>query len=383
MRLVELVDNDVFIEVDYKGREWVNPSTGEIHPVYDLREERAWRHLDLLQYKTYIVCRVPRVKINGKVKTIDTPWARDLDRHTIWFESFVIDVLLATKNQTKTANLLRMGFNQVNRIMHRAVQFGLETRDLDGITDLSIDEKSFRSGRNYVTVLSDPKNGRILEVTEERTAEAARLAFANTFNLTQLDQIKTVSLDMWQAYMTASEFACPNAVLCHDKFHLVQHMNKAVDMVRREETKTNEELKGTRYLWLKDHSKLTENQQAKYQSIKDINYQTSIAWRFKENLRDCIQMKGESSAMYFLKWLREAEKNSLKPIEKVAKMFRKHLKGIINALVRDKSNAMAERLNGKIQELKLTAKGYKTYENFRSAILFFNGKLNLKPQGSW
>ena len=44
---------------------------------------------------------------------------------------------------------------------------------------------------------------------------------------------------------------------------------------------------------------------------------------------------------------------------------------------------MAERFNGKIQEIKLCAKGYKTYEKFKSAILFFNGKLDLKPQGSW
>jgi transposase len=40
---------------------------------------------------------------------------------------------------------------------------------------------------------------------------------------------------------------------------------------------------------------------------------------------------------------------------------------------------MAERLNGKIQEVKSTARGYKTFENFRSAILFFNGGLSLYP----
>ncbi|WP_368667549.1 hypothetical protein [Ancylomarina sp. 16SWW S1-10-2] len=40
---------------------------------------------------------------------------------------------------------------------------------------------------------------------------------------------------------------------------------------------------------------------------------------------------------------------------------------------------MAERLNGKIQELKLTARGYRTFSNFRSAILFFYGGLSLYP----
>ncbi len=52
-------------------------------------------------------------------------------------------------------------------------------------------------------------------------------------------------------------------------------------------------------------------------------------------------------------------------------MFEKHLSGVINALITEYSNAMAERLNGKIQELKSIGKGYRTFKNFRSAILFF------------
>ena len=52
---------------------------------------------------------------------------------------------------------------------------------------------------------------------------------------------------------------------------------------------------------------------------------------------------------------------------KVAKMFYNQLKGVCNA--------MAERLNGKIQEIKTVARGYRTFKNFRSTILFFHGGL--------
>ena len=65
--------------------------------------------------------------------------------------------------------------------------------------------------------------------------------------------------------------------------------------------------------------------------------------------------------------------------EQVAKMFNNHLKGVCNAMVESFSNAMAKRLNGKIQEIKTVARGYRTFKNFRSAILFFNGGLQLKP----
>ena len=60
-------------------------------------------------------------------------------------------------------------------------------------------------------------------------------------------------------------------------------------------------------------------------------------------------------------------------------MFNNHIKGVVNALLMNLNNAMAERLNGKIQELKTIGKGYRTFTNFRSAILFFHGGLNLYP----
>jgi len=61
-------------------------------------------------------------------------------------------------------------------------------------------------------------------------------------------------------------------------------------------------------------------------------------------------------------------------------MFNNHLEGVCNALVERFSNAMAERLNGKIQEVKSVGRGYRTFKNFRSAILFFHGGLSLYPQ---
>jgi len=73
-------------------------------------------------------------------------------------------------------------------------------------------------------------------------------------------------------------------------------------------------------------------------------------------------------------------KTNIKEVIKVAKMFNQHLDGVCNALVETFSNAMAERLNGKIQEVKSTGREYRTFKNFRSAILFFNGGLNLYPQ---
>jgi transposase len=296
----------------------------------------------------------------------------------------VIDLLQATKNQTKTASLMRMGFNQVNYIMHKSVERGLERRgSLGEVKHISIDEKSFKRGHDYVTVLSNPETGAILNVSHGRKKEDAKSVINETFSSEQKQKIETVSTDMWEAYINTVKEELPKSKLCHDKFHLVKYLNEAVDIVRRRETKKQDDLRHTRYIWLKDKANLTENQRLKFEAINNTNYETARAWRIKENFRDIIfnQPFNEAFAL-FLRWLTDALNSKINPVIKVAEMFKRHAIAIINAMVLNRNNAMAERLNGKIQEIKLSAKGYRTFENFRTAILFFHGKLKLYPQES-
>ena len=140
---------------------------------YDLRENRRWRDLDTLQFKTFINCRIPRVKTPSGVKTIDVPWAGGFERHSYLFECLVIDLLKANQNQTATSRLLRTGFNVINRIIHLSVKRGIQRRG-KGLTlpNYSLDEKSFRKGYNYVSVLSSPAAGVVVDVVENRDKKA-------------------------------------------------------------------------------------------------------------------------------------------------------------------------------------------------------------------
>jgi transposase len=84
------VDDDieeVRVLIVYAKNKAEDPVTKEICSIYDHREERSWRHLDTMQYKTYIKCNIPRVKNSlGIVNTILVPWADKLDRHTYLLE---------------------------------------------------------------------------------------------------------------------------------------------------------------------------------------------------------------------------------------------------------------------------------------------------------
>jgi transposase len=356
--------------------------TGEFCKIYDYAPMREWRHLDTMQYKTYIRCQLPRIITSAKkVKTVQPNWASGYERHTYLFEHAVIDMLKASKNQTKTAQLMRCGFNVVNRIMHLSVKRGMERRNYSGLTfdHLSIDEKSFKKGHSYITVLSHPTSGCVLDVEEERTKQACKKLLSNTLTTEQLNKVSAISMDMWKPFIQTAEEVLPNASIVHDRFHLVKYLNEAIDKVRRREVKHHQELKNSRYALLKNPENLTDRQRIHFEAIADANYEVSIAWQVRENFKELYSKGKVLATLSFWEWANDAIDRNIKEIDKVVEMFINHLSGVVNALLINLSNAMAERLNGKIQELKTIGRGYRTFTNFRNAILFFNGGLNLYP----
>lgn len=337
-----------------------------------------------MHYKSYIRCRIPRVKNkDGKVKQIAVGWANKHDRHTYHFEIKVIDLLQATKNQTKTAEFMNCSFRLVNRILHRCTERGMARRDTSKAPfgHISIDEKSFKHGQSYITVVSHPKSGVILDVGEERDTVSTEKLLRKVFTQEQLNAINTVSIDMWKPYINAIENAVPNAEVVHDKFHLIKYLNESIDKIRRREVKDNEVLKGSRYALLKNEVNLTKAQREKYEIIKGSNFQVSQAMYIRENFKAIFECYNEErGALELLKnWAQDSFMKGIKEVNKVILMFLNHSRGVVNALISNLNNAMAERLNGKIQEIKISGRGYRKFKNFRSAILFFHGGLNLYP----
>ncbi|MFB6305626.1 MAG: transposase [Flavobacteriales bacterium] len=80
-----------------------------------------------------------------------------------------------------------------------------------------------------------------------------------------------------------------------------------------------------------------------------------------------------------MNWIKSSLDKGIKEISKVVKMFDEHLSGVVNAIITSFNNAVAERLNGKLQEIKIVGRGYRRFENFRNAVLFFHSGLDLYP----
>lgn len=352
----------------------------------DHAPERQWRHLDTMQFETILVARVPRTNCaKCGVKTSEVPWAEPHGRFTLMFEAFAIRVLQAASSIEQARLLLKLHWDSMQRIMDRAVERGLLKRNLDDIPHVGIDEKSFGRGHDYVSVLTDIQGSRVLEVVPGRDEQAADQLW-KTLSDEQQGQVEAVAMDMWQAFENSAVSHVPQAEIVHDRFHISKHLNEAVDQVRRQEHKTLKQsgdttLTGTKQLWLFNPENLNEDQWAEFEVLKEIELKTSRAWAIREQFRWFWEYRYAGNAQkFFAKWYQWAARCQLAPIKKVAKMLHRRLDHILTWFRHRISNGPAEGFNSRIQSLKSAARGFRNFDNYRTRILFFCGKLQLLTQ---
>ena len=168
-------------------------------------------------------------------------------------------------------------------------------------------------------------------------------------------------------------------MLVHDKFHVVRYLTDAIDQTRRREARAEPILlKKARYAVLKRLDKMTEKQREKFDKINDANIRTAKAWRMRENFLELYECNSkEEATAFFNRWYENVVHSNIIHMKKAAKTLKKHLDGITNQIGTQISNARAEQNNNKIARLQRAAYGYRNVQNLRTAILFFNGQLDL------
>ena len=373
------------LPLEFVGDHVVCPECGAACSMKDHATERSWRHLDAMQFQTILTARVPRCSCETcGVKTIAVPWADKHSRFTLLFEAFAIDVLQASQSIQSAALLLGIDWSTAQAIMKRAVGRGLERRSLDKVRHVGIDEKSFGKGQDYVSVMTDIDQSRVLEVTPDRTTESADELW-KTLSRKQRRKVKAVCMDMWQAYETSTETNAPNALIVHDRFHIAKYLNEAVDKVRsaehRELQQTGDDrLKGMRQTLLFNPENLSDEKNDEIAALRRSTLATGRAWSIKEMFRFFWQeLDAVGGRAFFDSWYAWAIRSRLTPIKKVARMLKNRLDRILTWFSAPISNGPAEGFNSRIQSIKSAARGFRIFEHYRIRILFFCGKLSLKP----
>lgn len=359
------------------------PVCGKAAPIYDRMPERSWRHLSVMQYRLELRCGVPRCDCEQDgVKTMSVPWAEPGSRFTLHFESFAVAVIAACRSLSQAAELLGLHWDSVQRIIEQAVSRGLARRNLDGITRVGLDEKSFLRGQSYVSLMTDLTGRRVLDVVPGRDTLSG-LKLWSSLSKEQVYGVEAVAMDMGASFIAATQQAAPNADIVHDRFHVSKPLNEAVDHTRRDESaelaaQGDDTLKRTRFLWL--HGTVPDDRKQHFESLLESNLRTAKAWAYKEQMVEFWhQPDADAGNAFFQQWYRSVMSSRLPRVKKVAKTLKAHLGGLLTYFKHRISNALTEGFNSKIQALKADARGFRKFENYRTRILFFCGRLDLAP----
>ncbi|PHQ32496.1 ISL3 family transposase [Rhodopirellula bahusiensis] len=382
---LDLNANRVIIDLEHSGGILCCPECSKTCSRSDTAPKRTWRHLDTMQFTTEIRAAVPRSKcLTCGVKTTSVPWAGKHSRFTLLFEAFGIRVLQSAATVSRAAELLGLSWDSVHSLIERAVHRGIDRRSLDSVHHVGMDEKSLGKGHDYVSVMTDIDHRRVLEVTEGRTIAAADELW-QALDENQREDVESVSMDMWQAFMTSGEKNAPNAEIVHDKFHVSKYLGDAVDKVRRQEHRElkaegDNRLTGLRQMLLYNEENLNEDQQIDLHILQKSDLRTGRAWALKENFRHFWDSDREvAGKRFFDGWYGWAMRSRLEPIKRVARMLKAHLPGLMSYFSHHVTNALSEGFNSKIQSIKSAARGFRSFKNYRLRILFYCGKLDLNP----
>lgn len=362
------------------------PQCGEKLSLYDHKEEREWRHLDMMQLQTWVHAKMPRVQCpDHGVKQVDVSWAESGSRFTKFFERFAIDV--SQETDTKGASkILKLSWDEAWGIQKRAVARGLARKSPLVLRKMGVDEKSVGHGQQYMTLVYNLENSTVEWIGEERKKETLD-RFFQSLTVEQRAAIEAVGLDMWDPFIASIMEHVPEAEgkIVFDRFHIMKHANEGVDKVRKSENRElwkdgDPTLKGSKYLWLHREKNLPEKHRTRFEELQALHLKTGRAYALKEALAELWDYQSHGWAeSYRARWHFWATHSRLKPMIDVARMVKDHLKGVMNYFTHRITNAVAEGLNSKIATVQKMAYGFRNREHFKTAVLFRCGGLNLYP----
>lgn len=376
---------DVWVEHPV-GTTWKCPQCAHEGTLYDHSDERAWRHLDSCQFLTYLRARVPRIKCpQHGVLQVSVPWADPHSRFTLLFERLAVEILLQSTVQG-TAEILRLSWAEAMHLMERAVLRGRKNEQGRSLPNLlGVDEKHTPCG--VLTLVNNLAKRSVYHVIVGVKKDPLA-SYLGSFPETEREAVQAVAIDLSDTFYGAVAKAIPDSAdkIVYDRFHVMQLVTKAVNLVRAQEhaylvRKQDDRLKGTRYLFGYSDENVPQDQRARLEQLKADKLDTARAWAIKEFLPTLWTCTTREEALaVFKKWYSWAQRSRLPPIVDVARRLSARLYNILTFVTHRITNALSEGLNSAISTLIRRAYGYRNLNNQITAIYFYQGKLNLFPE---
>jgi len=358
---------------------------------YDHAPERRWRHLNVCQLQSEIVCALPRGECQScrKIFTVRAPWEGRSRGLTQEFEAFAL-TLMREMPVKKAGEILGETDQKLWRALFAHVDAAWIELSWENVIWVGADEMNRKKGHNYLTVFVDLQAKRVLLAVEGKDAGVWERFAAELGNHNGHPRaITMVAIDMSPAYQKGVRENFGNAQIVFDKFHVVSQVVKAVDEVRRKEARADasarQQLERSSWLWRKNPETWTTKEGERWTQLQGKPLVTGLAYAMRLELQKAYAATtvGQARNRFeaWCRWVRtEAEaltSGLLAPMRQTADMVERHLEGILTYWQQGLTTAFMEGLNSLFSATKRKARGYRSTEYQTAMLYFVAGKLEI------
>lgn len=274
---------------------------------------------------------------------------------------------------------LKLDWHTVKALDKEYMAEQLRRRPVAAPRAIGVDEISIRKGHTYRIVVSDLDRKRPIWFGGEDRSEASLDQFYQWLGPKKTKRIKLAVMDMWKPFSKSTLKNAPQAAIVYDKFHVMRHLGKALDTVRKMEYgrlsgKDRSYIKGQKYTLLSNRENLNLEGRKALKKLLGANKRLNTAYMLKETFGQLWGYQSEGWARrFFENWKSSLKWQRLKPYEKFAAMIERHWDGIA-AYSRPENKVslgFVEGLNNKIRVIQRRAYGLRDEEYLRLKILTF------------
>jgi transposase len=354
-------------------------AVAEVHDVVP----RRIRDLPILDADTWLILPRARVRCPRCGPTVEAvPWLDRYQRMTVRFAESIAR-LAQVLPIDHVATQLRIGWQTVKAIDRRALAQRLGPLDVSTVRIIAVDEFALHRGHRYATVVVEVPTKRVLWVSRERD-RAALDGFFTALGPAGCARLEAVVMDLWRPYLEAVRTHCPATAIVYDLFHLLTRYSRdVVDRVRVDETNRLQHapqrheplrdqvvarrrvIKGTRWLLLKNPTRLGRTERIRLRELLAANRALFIVYVLKDDLKRLWRFRYPGAARrWWRSWYRRALASRLPPLIQFARRLRASIEYIVNHCRYPLHTGLLEGINNKIKVLKRMAYGYRDDDYF-------------------
>lgn len=342
--------------------------------VHDIRGvyERTVRDLPCFEFQTKVAVELYRIRcpICGlKAERSDqVPSKAPYSRR---FEDSVGQAC-ETAAARQVARRVQLAESTVRAIDLRYLERWRARRRLPPLRHMGVDELYQGRGVKFLTVVCNLETAEPLWFGRDRKQETLDEFFRSQLVSRQRKRIEAACLDMWEPFRASIEHWAPQCRIVYDKFHILQHANRAIDEVRRAEFfrqghRKRQLIKGKKWLLLSRWKNLTHESRGELNRLFQLNRRVFKAYLLKESLERLWSYTYPGAMLNYLeRWMKQLRWQRLEPFQKLADTLVKHLDGIANYCRTKVRMGVVEAVNSNLRTLITRGRGYR---NLRYLLL--------------